>query len=79
MSRRWVAYADIMADRLGRSSEEPPANLSNCDGYGELKKTIGFVKKAIYEKVGGDCFEEEGSNRNKRFRYIGKDNDPLYL
>lgn len=74
MSRRWVAYADIMADRLGRSSEEPPANLSNCDGYGEQKKTIGFVKKAIYEKVGGDCFEEEGSNRNKRFRYIGKDN-----
>lgn len=28
MSRRWVAYADIMADRLGRSIEEPPANLS---------------------------------------------------
>lgn len=76
-SRRWVTYADIMADRLGCSSEELPANLSNCDGYGELKKTVGIVKKAICEKVGNDCFEEEGNNRNKRFRYIGKDNDPL--
>ena len=77
MNRRWVTYADIMADRLGCSTEELPANLSNCDGYGELKKTVGIVKKAICEKVGGDCFEEEGNNRNKRFRYIGKDKDPL--
>ena len=77
MSRRWVTYVDIMAERLGRSTEELPANLSNCDGYGELKKTIGIVKKAICEKVGDDCFEEDGNNRKKRFRYIGKDNDPL--
>ena len=77
MSRRWVTYADIMADRLGCSIEELPANLSNCDGYGELKKTVGIVKKAVSEKVGNDCFEEEGNNRNKRFRYVGKDNDPL--
>lgn len=34
-------------------------------------------KKAVSEKVGNDCFEEDGNNRNKRFRYIGKDNDPL--
>ena len=77
MSRRWVTYADIMADRLGCSTEELPANLSNCDGYGELKKAVGIVKKAVSEKVGNDCFEEDGNNRNKRFRYIGKDNDPL--
>lgn len=44
MSHRWVTYADIMADRLGRSIEELPANLSNCEGYGELKKTVGIVK-----------------------------------
>lgn len=77
MSRRWVTYADIMADRLGCSTGELPANLSNCDGYGELKKTVGIVKKSICETVGNDCFEEEGNNRNKRFRYVGKDNDPL--
>ena len=77
MSRRWVTYAYIMADRLGRSIEELPANLSNCEGYGELKKTVGIVKKSICEIVGNDYFEEEGNNRNKRFRYVGKDNDPL--
>lgn len=77
MSRRWVTYAIIMADRLGCSIDDLTANLSNCDGYGELKKTVGIIKKAISDKVGNDCFEEEGNNRNKRFRYIGKDNDPL--
>ena len=77
MSRRWVTYADIMAERLGVSTKELPANLSNCDGYGELKKIVGTLKKAILEKVGENCFEEDGNNRNKRFRYIGKDHDPL--
>ena len=77
MSRRWVTYADIMADRLGCSIEELPANLSNCEGYGELKKTVGIIRKTICEKVGNECFEEDGNNRNKRFRYIGKNNDPL--
>lgn len=83
MSRRWVTNADIMAERLGCSIEELPANLSNCDGYGELKKIVCIVKKAIREKLGvrnknvDDCFEEDGNNKNRRFRYIGKDNDPL--
>ena len=83
MSRRWVTNADIMAERLGCSVEELPANLSNCDGYGELKKIVCIVKKAIRDKLGisnksvEDCFEEDGNNKNKRFRYVGKDNDPL--
>lgn len=77
MSRQWVTYADIMAERLGKSKDELPANLSNCDGYGELKKTVGILKKAISDKIGNSCFEEEGNNRNKRFRYVGIDDDPL--
>lgn len=83
MSRRWVTNADIMAERLGCPIEELPANLSNCDGYGELKKIVCIVKKAIRDKLGirnksiEDCFEEDGNNKNRRFRYIGKDNDPL--
>ena len=51
MSRRWVTNADIMADRLGCSIEELPANLSNCDGYGELKKIVCIVKKAIRDML----------------------------
>lgn len=77
ISRHWVTYAEIMSERLGRGVDELPANLSNCDGYGELKKIVCIIKKVISEKVGRVCFEEEGNNRNKRFRYIGENNDPL--
>ena len=42
MSRRWVSYADIMADYIGVTTKELPANLSNCDGYGELKATTAI-------------------------------------
>lgn len=78
MSRKWVTYIDIMADYLGlKSSKELTCNISNCDNYGELKKAFRDIRNAIVEKVGEKCFEEEGNNRNKRFRYIGMDSDPL--
>ena len=78
MSRKWVTYADIMADYLGlKSSKELTCNVSNCDNYGELKKAFRDIRKAIIEKVGVECFEEEGNNRNRRFRYKGIDDDPL--
>lgn len=78
MSRRWVTYADIMADYLGlKSAKDLPCNVSNCDNYGELKKAFRDIRSTIITIVGEGCFEEEGNNRNRRFRYIGKDNDPL--
>ena len=78
MSRLWVTYADIMADHLGlKSPNDLSCNISKSDNYGELKKAFRDTRMAIKEKVGQDCFEEEGNNRNKRFRYIGSDNDPL--
>lgn len=78
MSREWVTYADIMADYLGlKSSKDLSCNVSNCDNYGELKKAFRDVRKIICEKVGQECIEEDGNNRNKRFRYIGFDKDPL--
>lgn len=78
MSRKWVTYADIMADYLGlKSAKELICNVSNCDNYGELKKAFRDIRNAIVVKAGENCFEEEGNNRNKHFRYVGKDNDPL--
>jgi len=78
MSRKWITYADIMADYLGfKSSKELTCNVSNCDNYGELKKAFRDIRNAIIEKVGDGCFEEDGNNRKKCFRYIGMDNDPL--
>ncbi len=78
MSRKWVTYADIMSEHLGKNSpHELPCNVSNCDNYGELKKAFRDVRRIISEKIGQECLEEEGNNRNKKFRYIGSEDDPL--
>lgn len=78
MTRKWVTYADIMADYMGlKSANELQYNLSNCDQYGELRKAFRDVRNAIKLKLGEDCIETKGNNRSKSFRYIGKDDDPL--
>ncbi len=78
ISREWVTYADIMSEHLGLSSPtELPYRVSKCENYGELKKAFRDVRKVISEKIGQECLEEDGNNRNKKFRYVGFDNDPL--
>lgn len=32
-------------------TKELPANLSSCDGYGELKKVVGTLRKAIAKRL----------------------------
>lgn len=74
MSRKWVTNADIMADYMGvKSASELPCSISKCDHVKELSKALMDIK----ELLGNSSFEEEGTNRSKRFRYIGKDDDPL--
>ena len=74
MSRKWVTYADIMADYLGlKSAKELPYSISKCDHIKELTKSFCEIRKII----GEEFFEIEGNNKNKKFRYIGKNNDPL--
>lgn len=78
MSRQWITYADIMAYHLGfSSSKELSYNVSNYDKYGELRKAFRDVYKAIIEEVGEGCIEELGNNRNKSFRYVGENSNPL--
>lgn len=89
MSRRWVTYADVLAEYLGLSSaKDLKYNISSYftytneddedkKGFRELKKAFPDVCKAIREKLGKESIEEDGNKRNKRFRYIGKDDDPL--
>ena len=78
VSRAWVTYADIMADYLGlQSAKELKGGVSYYEQYGELKKAFSSVRRAIIDIVGEGCFEEEGNNRNKRFRYVGQNQDPL--
>lgn len=78
MSRRWVTYADVMTEFMGfDSAENLPYDISKCDHIGELRKIFPIICKTLKEKVGKDCIEENGNNRNKRFRYVGKDDDPF--
>ena len=74
MSRKWVTNADIMAEYLGlKSVSELPYSISKCEHVKELSKALMDIKDAL-----GRCdVEEDGSNKSRRFRYIGKDNDPL--
>lgn len=78
MSRKWVTYADIMADYLDlNSAKELECNVSKCDNYGELKKAFRDIRRIITDKLGMESLKEDGNNRNKRFQYIGVDDDPL--
>lgn len=79
MSREWVTYADIMVDHLGiDSASKSNIKLSAPDNhYGELKKAFRDLRKMISDKLGSECLEEERLGQSKRFRYIGKDDDPL--
>lgn len=77
MKREFVSYADVLALYCGRSKGY--YNTISCNsepGYGELKKAFPDVLKAL-EKVCPDCIEDNGQNKGKAYRYIGKDDDPL--
>lgn len=73
IGREWFSYADIMAEDKGVNVDELPSKISNDREYGELKKAFMDVQRA----VGKENIKTEGNNRDKRFRYTGKDDDPL--
>ena len=74
ISHKWFTYADIMADYMNlKSAKDLPCSISKCDHVKELTKVFCEIRKII----GEEHFEIEGNNKNKRFRYIGEDNDPL--
>ena len=74
MSRKWITYADVMADYLPKPM---PGQISSCEKYGELRKAFREVYRAIIEEVGEGCIEVQGNNRNRSFRYIGVNDNPL--
>ena len=78
-TREWITYADIMASaRKLNSAQDLRFPISKYKDYGDLKKAFCNVRNTI-KKITKDehCIESEGSNQNKRFRYVGKDDDPL--
>lgn len=70
ISRLWFTNADVMADAIGKPLT---CNVSDCDNYVELKKAFMTLRRVI----GKNNIETSGNNRDKSFRYIGEDDDPL--
>ncbi len=89
MSRRWVTYADVLAEYLGLNStsdleysiskyyEYTKDDDEKRKGVRELKKAFPEVCDAIRERMGDNSIEEDGNNRNKRFKYVGENDNPL--
>ena len=77
MTREWISYANIIVDAKIKNAKVIPDSVANSDYYGELKKAFPEVCRVIQEKEGDNCIEIEGNNRNRKFRYVGKDDDPL--
>lgn len=77
MSRVWISHADVMADFMKlKSAKDLPCSVSKCDGDGELKKAFRDIVSLLKERCGENCIAIDGNNRNKRFLYVGKDDDP---
>lgn len=78
MSREWFTHADVMADQLGQTSaKDLPYSISKCPNNGELRKAFRDIVHLLQDKVGKDCIATEGNNRCKRFRYIGRPDNPI--
>lgn len=77
-SRRWVTYAEIMAEFKGHQSpDELDCNVSDCGGYKELIKAISLLSKELEVREKKKCIEPGGNNRNRSIKYTGLSDDPL--
>ena len=77
MKRDFVSYADILAIYCKRPKGYYDKIACNSEpGYGELKKAFPEVLKSL-EKACPGCIKDNGQNKGKAYKYIGKDNDPL--
>lgn len=79
VSGEWFSLADIMADKMKLNSKSDlPYAISKCDGYGELKKAFGDVRKALLNRLNQDFVEEKREHGEKLFRYTNsEENNPL--
>ncbi len=85
MERKWFTTEDVAT---GAGYEIPPAGVSQITDYSqrqkkdvnvykELKIAFGDIRTAIRLKLGENSIKEEGNTRNRKYLYVGDDNDPL--
>lgn len=77
MTGEWITYADIIARANIKYARVIPGSVSNSDYYGELKKVVPEIIRAIKEREGEKSVETDGNNRNRQYRYVGENKDPL--
>lgn len=77
-SRKRIGYIDVMLDVKGKKNvEELKVPLTKREHYSDLKKAFPKVINAIRDRMGIDAIEETGTKRDKSFRYVGHNDDPL--
>lgn len=77
MKREFVSYADVLTSYYDRPKDYYNKIACNSEpGYGELKKAFPEVLKAL-EKACPGCIMDNGQNKGKAYKYIGKNDDPL--
>lgn len=72
------SYSDFMEAYRGKPIE-PGRSLSKDELYGSLKKAVGYVVNEICRVMGEDSILVSGNLRNRTYRYMGGDPDPLRL
>lgn len=76
LNRKWVSNSSVMQQYYEGVGRKMPSSVSKCDGYGELKKAFSCVVAALRE-IESDCMESRGGTRNREWRYMGTDANPL--
>ena len=77
MTGEWITYANIIAEANIKYARVIPGSVTNSDYYGELKKVVPEIIRAIKEREGEKSVEKDGNNRNRQYRYVGENKDPL--
>lgn len=79
MSDAMRIFQDHFRERYGKEPKYTidKIGISKCYGYGELKKAFLEIRKFLKKVCGDGCIEKLGDNRNRKYLYTGKDNDPL--
>lgn len=78
MSRKWFTYKEVEEEVRTECEKGTDKKKSKADIYPELKRAFWSLRKILKDKYGDDFIEAEGNNRNKRYRYKGKDDDPFF-
>lgn len=75
MTKEWISN-EIIHNKTYPDEPIPKRGISQTEHYSQFKQAVSGIKDLIEAKC-PDTIESEGSNRKKRFRYVGDDNDPL--